>query len=655
MAELPEASVQIDDEAGALAGGTDMITIISCVEQNADIVARVFASTKGILAKHGYSAGVDYASMHFEETKKPVLFVGIPTVTAGAIGSIDTSGNTGSSSVSVAAGAHGVLDEADGIVDTASGGIVGTDQIVLGLSLDGGRTRKLIRVGTATSYTVPYFGFVISLTAGTLVDDDVVLRFTAKAPRWDAAGLTAARNALAAQQKQARTWLLIGDLVTEDDANDFVGELNAYETSNTRFVEGRAQVRDRKRSTAVKLSRAVAHMTGSPTLTFAEVGATGDTITRSTGSFITDGFVVGDIITVAGSASNNVTGAIAALSATVITLGTTDLVDEAAVSNCSIIASHAITFAEVGLSGDTITRSGGSWVTDGFAVGDRVAISGTTSNNITTGPITALSSTVMTFGADTDFAAEVIASRLVTLGAAELDSDWVTSIDAEFADVDNERRVDLGAGRGSKKSPITGWRMRRPVAWAASLREYQHDVQIPTYRKADGKCEGWDLEDAEGTTIEHDERSDGGLLAARFTCFRTYANGPAGAFIALSLTRASESSMLSRTHNMAVANIACSVTQAETENAIGQVLELNDNGTGTEASLNVIEERVNSALAMALLQRKKEGPRASSAKWQASRSDILNIPAAELNGTLILELNGTLERITTRVLVPTAG
>jgi hypothetical protein len=142
---------------------------------------------------------------------------------------------------------------------------------------------------------------------------------------------------------------------------------------------------------------------------------------------------------------------------------------------------------------------------------------------------------------------------------------------------------------------------------------------------------------------------------ARFTCFRSFANGPAGAFIALSLTRADEGSLLSRTHNMAVANLACNVCQAETENAIGQVLELNSDGTGTEASLAIIEARVNSALAISLLQRRAEGPRATAATWEASRADVLNVPGAELNGVLDLRLNGTLEKITTRVRVLTAG
>jgi hypothetical protein len=566
MADLPQATVQIDDEAGALAGGTDVLTVLACVEQNADIVPRVFASTKALLAKHGYSAGVDYCATHFEETKKPVIFVGLPKATAGAIGAQTTSG-TGTSAVSAAAGANGVLDEVDCIVTVAAGGTVGTDQILLDLSMDGGKSTKRVRVGTGTTYTDPYYGIVLTFAAGTLVAGDVVLHFRTTAPRWDQAGIAAARLALAAQQKPSRSWLVIGDLLEEDDATDLVTAINAYATANDRNSLVRAQVRD---------YGAAGVVSGAPTLTFAEVGATGDTITRSAGSWITDGFTVGQVITVTGSVSNNVSGPISALSATVITLGTTDLVAE--------------------------------------------------------GPVAA-----------------------TVTGASELDSDWVADVDAEFGDVDGERRIDLGAGRGYKLSPITGWRQLRPVQWAASLREYQHDVQIPTWRKSDGPCSGWSLEDDDGNTVCHDERVDGGLLLARFTCFRSYANGPQGAFIALSLTRASEGSLLSRTHNMAVANIACNVCQAETENAIGLVLELNTNGTGTEASLTLLEERVNSALAMALLQRKLEGPRASDAKWKASRSDVLNVPGAELNGVLDLRLNGTIEKISTRVRVQTAG
>ena len=154
-----------------------------------------------------------------------------------------------------------------------------------------------------------------------------------------------------------------------------------------------------------------------------------------------------------------------------------------------------------------------------------------------------------------------------------------------------------------------------------------------------------------GNIVEFDERFDGGGLAGRFTCLRSYGNGPLGTFVAMSLTRDSEGALLSRTHNMAVANLACTVVQAETENAIGQVLILNDDGTGSDASLSLIEKRVNRALQVNLLQGFQEGPRASNAVWTASRTDVLNTVGATLNGTLKLTLNGTLEQINTTVAV----
>jgi hypothetical protein len=651
MAELPQATITIDDEAGTLASGVDLLTVIAAVATNADTTPRLFSSTKALLGQHGYSQAADYCAMHFEETKKPVLFVGLPIVTAGAIGRIDNSGNTGSSVVSAAAATSGVVEEVDAIVTVASGGTVGTDLITFDLTLDGGRTTKRVRLGTETSYAIPYVGIVLNFTVGTLTAGQAVLKFKTTAPRWDQSGLAAARTALAAQNKQSRSWMVIGDLQANDDADDILTEVNGYQTANDRDIFARAQVRDRLPQ--AQLSTVVKRMTGSPNLTFLEVGGTGDTITRSAGSWIDDGFAVGDVVTVAGSTSNNVTGPIATLTDTVLTFGTTDLVNEGPIGTCTVVGSAGLTFAEVGGTGDTVTRSAGSWLADGFRVGDSITFVGTASNDVT-GTIATLTATVLTFGT-TDLADEVIGSHVVTATAGESDAVWAASIDAEFGDIDDEFRIDLGAGRGRKLSPIHGWRFRRPVQWAASIREYQHDLQIPTWRKSDGKCDGWDLEDADGNTVEHDERIDQSLLAARFTCFRTWANGPAGPFIALSLTRALEGSLLSRTHNVAVANLACTVAHSETENAIGEVLELNDDGTGTEASLIAIEERVNSALAINLLQRKLEGPRASAAKWSASRTDVLNIPGAELTGTLDLRLNGTLEKIRTRVRIQTAG
>ncbi len=661
MATLPSATTTISSTAGAYSGGSGYCTILGAVGKNADGVPRVYTGKSGLITQHDYSPAADLAAMVMEETRKPVIFIGMPVVTAGAVRYQRSSG-TGTSILTLSAGTYGIMDEVDATLTVTTGGTIGTAPgPIFTLSLDGGRTTKTIRLGSAATYAIPYIGVSIAFGAGTMVAGDV-FSFRTTAPMWDNTGLTAARTALAAQSRTARSWHIVGELASSTWAGYVTTQVNAYETTNKRFVYARTEVRDGGTpSNIAKMSgvKRNANFAAAQTLTFAEVGATGDTITRSAGSWITDGFAVGDVVTVAGSVSNNVTGRIASLSATVLTFDTTDLANEGptvALGTITVVGSNGIIFAEVGATGDTITRNAGSWVTEGFAAGDIVTIASTASNNITTDALASVSATVLTL-ASSDLADEEIGCHSFTITKVLSKAADVALADAAFASVDAQKRIDMSYGRGRKLSSITGWQLRRPASWAATIREYQHEQHIPCWRVSDGPLDGWDTEDAAKTGIptEYDERNDGGALAARFTCFTSMDNGPNGAFIALSLTRDTEGSMLSRTHNMSVANKACSIVQAETTAAIGQVLVLNSDGTGTEKSLQVIEERVNKALAIGLLQTGNEGQLASSAKWSASRADLLNVPAATLHGTLALLLNGTLENIDTTVLVQQGG
>jgi hypothetical protein len=552
MPSLPGASVSISAEAGALAGGTGYCVVIGCVETNDDITPRVYTGAKALIAQHGYSPAVDYAALHIEATKKPVLFVGLPKVM------------TGTSVITVAAGANGVLEEVDASITVVTGGTIGVNGISFNLSLDGGRTEKLIKLGTATSYTIPYVGIVLSFAAGTLVAEDVYT-FRTSAPMWDSAGMTAARAALAAQMKLARSFMVIGDITDATTAGYVTTALNTYETSNERFAFARVNVYDRL--PLAKKSK-----------------------------------VAGETLTIA-------------------------------------------------LATDTITRSAGSWVADGYKVGDVMRLAGTVSND---GDhiITTLTPTVATFSAST-FVDETIDSIDVDADQVLTMAAWVSALDAAFATVDAQKRIDIGLGRLRKLSPITAWEFRRPVSWAASIREYQHDVHIPTWRKEDGPLLDWSNVDEEGNIVEYDARVDGGALAGRFTCARTWANGPNGAFIAMSLTRDTEGSLLSLTHNMAVANVACTVVQQATENIVGKVLQLDDDGHATTAALGVIEESVNTDLEIALLQEKVvgEGPRASKAVWTANTDDVLNVVDATLTGACELHVNGTIVNVETAVKV----
>ncbi len=653
MATVPKATTTVQDTAGAVASGLDNVCVFAPVPESADHVPRLFGSAAAIHALHGFSDGVEYAAMHFEQTRKPVLFCGLPIASPGVVGREDTSGNTGTSVTTVTEGADGVLGEHDGVLTVIRGGTIGTSQILLGLSMDGGRTTKRVKLGTASSYAVPYFGVTISFAAGTLVAGDTIHTWHGSAPLSDATAWATARANLAAQQKGFRSILLIGDLQNTTEAAAYLAQLDAYETANERFVYGRASLLDRLPLAA--LSTETWRMTPGTSITFAEVGATGDTITRASGSWIADGFAVGDTITITLSASNNISAVIASLSATVITLGSEDLVAETT-ANASVVGRATLTFAEVGATGDTITRNRGSWLTDGFRVGDKIEVTGTVSNNITAVQgLSAVTALVLTLGTD-DLVAEVKSTSGVSVTTGQTKAEWMAALEAEFEDIDDAFRIDMSAGRGAVLQPFSGWVMRRPAAWAASLREYQHDLHVATWRKDDGPT-GFSLEDADGNLVEWDDRVDGDAAsAARFTSFRTWANGPNGSFVTLSLTRGNEGSLLSLTHNVAVVNLACTVTQLNTEKVIGRSLVLNDDGTATTDSLATIASEVNAALTLALLKNTSgEGQRASKAVWTPSADDILNVPEATLTGVLDLNLNGTIHSVNTTVRVRSGG
>lgn len=570
MGTLPRATTSVQDTATAQASGQDLICILAPVPTSDDITPRQFGSAAAAYAQHGYSEGVEYVAHHVEETGRPVLFVGLPISTAGVVGRIDASGNTDTCVVSVAVGADGCLAEHDGVCTVVAGGTIGTDQILLDLSLDGGRVFKRVRLGTASSYVVPYVGVTLSFAAGDLTAGETVLEWHGTAPRVASADVTTARNTLASMLKFFRSILLIGDVQNSTEALAFDTELRAYATANDRFVYGRASVRD-----LYPLPRM---STTAGTLTFDE---TADTITRAEGSWISDGFKIGDTVTIEGT--------------------------------------------------DGGTNDGDFEVTD-------------------------VSATVLELEATDIAAAETSPATQVSITVSKTKAAWMAEIDAAFAAVDDKFRIDLSAGRARMKSAFSDYWFRRPAAWAASVREYQHDLHIPTWRKADGPCLGT-LFDESGNLVEWDDRTDGGAgCAARFTCFRTWSNGPAGAFIAQSLTRASDSSILSGTHNVAVTNVVCTTVQLNGELAVGESLVLNDDGTATEDSLSTIENRINSALERAVLSNLRgEGPRASLAVYTASREDVFNVPEPVLNGTTRLNLRGTVHTVLTPVRVLSGG
>lgn len=157
------------------------------------------------------------------------------------------------------------------------------------------------------------------------------------------------------------------------------------------------------------------------------ISTTLDDWTRVLGSWIVDGFRVGDVITVTGSASNNSTFTVTAVTDLILTTGNDNLTTEGSQSDLTITSpgDDVITLAnvepdslvtgdgpfQVSASGaeltgsdttviddtlDTFTRDGGSWVTEGFVVGQTVTVTESASNNtdFTVAAVTALILTV---------------------------------------------------------------------------------------------------------------------------------------------------------------------------------------------------------------------------------------------------------------------
>jgi hypothetical protein len=649
MPSLPSATLTVSENAVGASGSSNLLAIFAAVATNADMVPRVYSSSAGIISTHGYSEGADFAALYIEKTRKPVVFVGLPIVTSGTVGRVNTTGNSGTATPSIAGST--ILAETDGQVLVETGGTLGTDAIVIEYSLNDGEEWKRVKLAVGTyTYAIPNVGLTITVgSAGqTLVAGDTILTWHSTAPLWDSTGLATARAALANQQRNERAWFVVGDL--DATAVGYVKtQVNLYETSNERFKNVMVNARDRL-PLAIASNTVLGSMSGNPNVTFTEVGATADTIGRSSGSFVTDGFANGDWIRITGSVSNNTQGKVTTVAASTLTLDTCDLANEGPVGNVTITAEPTVTFAEVGATGDTITRSRGSWVDDGFRAGDRITITGSSSNNITNALVSTVTDTVITLDTQ-DLAVEEIGLNSLTITAGETVAQWVSSVDSAMSTFSDDPRIDIALGRGRIYSSLLNFTMRRPASWGVTVRQNQKDIHIPSYRKADGKLDFVSLYDSEGDLVEFDERVDGGALSGRFTCYRTYANGPKGAFVALDLTRAQESSLRSRWHNQAVVNEACAITHAATEDVIGQILVLKDDGTAEESSLVKIEQRVNGALERALLQDKGEGPRASKAVWTASRTDLLNYVGAQLTGVLDLRLNGTVEQVATAVKV----
>lgn len=282
---------------GGLVSGQNMIAVVSCSSGSIPtFTPRVYQGAASYIADAGYGDGPEFCTRYFKGSKSefnpnglPLYFCRTPVTTAGTVSDFNPSGITGNSAVT----ATGTPNER---IDTFTfkvvvGGTIGTDGIQFQYSM-GRDFSATQRLGTATSWAIPNLGVTLNFAAGTLVTGDS-LTISTTGPRASNADNSTALAALLALPQKFRAVLIVGDYA-EADVNTLMADAALWYAGNKRVVFF-VQARDQAQPTS---------MVGeaSETVTFA---ASGHTVTRNTGSFITDGFTTGMDVIVAGSTSNN--------------------------------------------------------------------------------------------------------------------------------------------------------------------------------------------------------------------------------------------------------------------------------------------------------------------------------------------------------------
>jgi hypothetical protein len=202
-----------DGGLGATPVSTDEISTIMGTASAGPINTPIFTrSAEVVRSTFGYGPLVEAACFRIQATGAPVGLMRVTTNTAGASAAVAHSG--AGTSVVTATGTPVDTYEIDATFSV--GGTIGVAGILFTYSVDGGRTRSpVVALGTATTYTVPDTGVTLNFAAGTILAGQVEsVRTTA--PLWNAAGLTAAFAALAAQPQEWGFVHIVGPAAASD-------------------------------------------------------------------------------------------------------------------------------------------------------------------------------------------------------------------------------------------------------------------------------------------------------------------------------------------------------------------------------------------------------------------------------------------------------
>lgn len=636
--------------AGGLASGLDNVLMLFCSSAGPLNTPRSIASSKAWLStfesNNGCSEGSEIACHFFKHVRKlggtpKIIGIRLPSTTPGAVEIVDTTDKTGTSIVTASGTPHRRMSI---VVRFLTSGTVGVDGITYDVSVNGGISflPGVLRLGTATSIVISKTGVTLSLGAGTIGGSIIV---HTSAPKWATSDFNDAITAAIALQQRFRALVVVGDFnkVEADALRTQLDTLYANLHRPVAFIGARDWYRD-ARLTVTRVT-----MTGAPA--DVDFAASAHTITRGTGSWVTDGFVIGMRVKVEGSEENDGDlGVLTDVSATVLTFAE-GISDEANVDGADLTITGTSP-GDVDIAANTITRNIGSWVSEGFKIGMKLTLAGTASNDGVIGELTNVSATVLTV-AETMTVEANLAGDAISVTAEETEDAWIAALSSNLGPFEDELgRVSVSAGMTRMTSEIFQTTIRVPSYVATVERWMAHDIHVSPNRKANGPLTDHQLTDDDGNVVEHDSRTNDTLNELGFLTARTFlGSGNEGAYVQKPLTAAPAGSSFRMIPWRAVANLACDVIQKATENFIGDHPELFEDGRMTDEGREDYKIYVKGELDAELRTDKGEGVRASFVDWQPSDEDILSIEDAILNAEAPLRTLGLIGSVLTRVIV----
>lgn len=170
-----------------------------------------FASATAVRSNFGSGRIVEKACYAIEHYGKPVVLCRTAQNVTASFGTLDDSGVTGNTTVTLHAAAA-ADDDYEFVWITVDGGTVGTPGITFQWSLDGGRTLSPVTaLGSAAFFAVPDSGSLrYDFTVATLAAGDTFSQ-SHKAPSWDNTALADALDALKASKQPWEYVTILGD------------------------------------------------------------------------------------------------------------------------------------------------------------------------------------------------------------------------------------------------------------------------------------------------------------------------------------------------------------------------------------------------------------------------------------------------------------